>query len=211
MDAVILLALGLTLLAGLATGIGGALAFFTKHTNTRVLATSLGFSAGVMIYVSFMDLLWQSKVTLVENFGNLGNWWMAAAFFAGVLLALAIDRLIPSPDNPHEFQTIEKYKKKRAARLRRTGAFIALAIIIHNFPEGIATFVSGLASIKLGIIIALAIAIHNIPEGIAVSMPIYHATGSRKKAFLYSTLSGLAEPLGAILALLILLVKMIIL
>jgi len=200
----ILIAFGLTLFAGLSTGIGGALAFFTHHTNKRALSLALGFSAGVMIYVSFMEILPEGFKYIIEENGEvMGSWIAIGAFFAGVLVIGIIDRLIPSYENPHEMHTVEefgKHKHKRECkRLMRTGVFVAVAIAIHNFPEGFATFATAVIDLKLGIAIAVAIAIHNIPEGIAVSFPIYCATGSRKKAFMYSFLSGLAEPLGALI------------
>jgi ZIP family zinc transporter len=111
-----------------------------------------------------------------------------------------IDKLIPSYENPHEMHKVEELKTQdeQFKSLHRMGLFTALAIAIHNFPEGIATFAAALKSPAVGIPIAVAIAIHNIPEGIAVSVPIFYATGSRKKAFVYSFLSGLSEPVGAV-------------
>ena len=157
----------LTLLAGLATGIGSAIAFFAHRTNVRFLSFSLGLSAGVMIYVSFVELFAES----------------------------------PSFENPHEMHSVEEMNRRpRDRKLMRMGLMTALVIGIHNFPEGIATFMSAIDNPTLGIAIAAAIAIHNIPEGIAVSVPIYYATGSRRKAFLLSLSSGLAEPVGALLA-----------
>ena len=205
----VLIAFLLTLLAGLSTGIGSAIAFFTKRTNTKFLATSLGFSAGVMIYVSFMDIIPNARRSLTASLGiNVGEWIVVASFFGGMLAMALIDKLIPSSDNPHEMHNIEELDNPLCvvhnSYLTRMGIFTALAIAIHNFPEGIATFVAALKNPVLGISIATAIAIHNIPEGIAVSVPIYYATGSRKKAFLYSFLSGLTEPLGALMAYLIL-------
>jgi len=195
-------AFGLTLLAGLCTGIGSALAFFARRTNTQFLSTSLGFSAGVMIYVSLVEIFQKSRVALEEALGaGRGYWATVAAFFAGIAIIALIDRLVPSFENPHELHTAEQMNDAQAAekqrKLYRMGIFSALAIGIHNFPEGLATFASALKDPHLGIAIAVAIAIHNIPEGIAVSVPIYYATGSRKKAFAYSFLSGLAEPVGA--------------
>lgn len=200
----ILIAFGLTLFAGLATGIGGALAFFTKRTNTKFLSVALGFSAGVMIYVSFAELLFRAKESLILYLGEVTGLWAAVlAFFAGILLVALIDKLIPSFENPHEIHKVEEMRKSRSAnkykRLFRMGLFTALAIALHNFPEGLAAFASALTSIKTGIIIAVAIAIHNIPEGIAVSIPIYYATGSKKKALFYSFLSGASEPVGALI------------
>jgi ZIP family zinc transporter len=199
----VLIAFGLTLFAGLSTGIGSALAFFTKHTNKKVLSVALGFSAGVMIYVSFVEIFPEAKHYLIDAQGDFnGNWIAVGAFFLGIFLAAIIDRVIPSFENPHELHTIEeleKHKHKRECkRLMRMGIFIALAIAVHNFPEGFATFASALINLKLGIAIAIAIAIHNIPEGIAISFPIFCATNNKKKAFIYSFLSGLTEPLGAL-------------
>ncbi len=198
-------AFGLTLLAGLATGIGSALAFFTRRTNTNFLAVALGFSAGVMIYVSFVEIFAEAQHALVEWCGgDIGNLWATLALFLGMFLAAGIDKLIPACENPHEAKMVEDMKKVPAGKLYRMGIFSAVAIAIHNFPEGLATFVAASSDTHLGISIALAIAIHNIPEGIAVSVPIFYATGNRKKAFYLSFLSGLAEPVGAIVGYLVL-------
>ena len=196
-------AFGLTVFAGLSTGIGSALAFFTKSTNTRFLSISLGFSAGVMVYVSFFEILPKAREALEPGFGeSLAAWYSVGAFFLGILIIGLIDRLIPSYENPHEIRRVEDVAKDggKDAKLVRMGMFTALAIAIHNFPEGIATFMAGLSDTSVAIPIAVAIAIHNIPEGIAVSVPISYGTGSKKKGFYLSFLSGLAEPVGALLA-----------
>jgi ZIP family zinc transporter len=205
----LLFAFGLTVFAGLSTGIGSAIAFFSSRTNTRFLSASLGFSAGVMIYVSMIEIFVKAKDSLIEAVGDpLGYIYTTIAFFAGILFIGVIDWLVPSVENPHEPKMVEDIEetpeeiKKR--NLLRMGMFSALAIAIHNFPEGLATFVGALEDPALGISIAVAIAIHNIPEGIAVSVPLYYATGSRKKAFTLSTLSGLAEPVGAVVGFFIL-------
>ena len=198
-------ALGLTLFAGLSTGIGSALAFFAKKTNTKMLSGSLGFSAGVMIYVSFMEIMPKAQIYLENDMGQRSAKFLsAAAFFGGILILALIDNLIPSYENPHEMHKVEELgeaekEKIYSNKLMRTGVFAALAIGIHNFPEGFATFASALTSVKLGIAIAVAIAIHNIPEGIAVSIPIFYATGDKKKAFGLSFLSGISEPVGALI------------
>ena len=201
----VLFAFGLTIFAGLATGIGSALAFFAKKTNTKFLAISLGFSAGVMIYVSMIEIFAKARDSLTEAMGpTMGYWYTTLAFFGGIAIIALIDKLVPSFENPHEYRKIEEMggssgagvEKGRQALLRM-GLFSAIAIAIHNFPEGLATFTGALQDPTLGISIAVAIAIHNIPEGIAVSVPLYYATGSRKKAFGYSFLSGLSEPVGA--------------
>jgi len=200
----VLFALGLTLLAGLSTGIGSALAFFAKRTSTRFLSLALGFSAGVMIYVSFVEMFPAAKDHLSSALGAVaGTWITVIAFFGGIAVVALIDRLVPTFQNPHEMHNVEEMDDKKQAakfkKLYRIGIFTALAIAMHNAPEGLATFAAALTDPALGVAIAIAIAIHNIPEGIAVSVPIFYATGSRKKAFLYSFLSGLAEPLGAVI------------
>ena len=223
-------ALGLTLFAGMATGIGSAIAFFAKRTNYRFLSVATGFSAGVMLYVSFVEIFVKGTDALVVAYGDYwGHWINAASFFAGILLIGIIDNLIPSAENPHETHTKQEIEplhddsaplpdfdaiaadpahaapgahdhRVHDAKLLRMGLFTALAIGIHNFPEGLATFLAALEDPSLGVAIAIAIALHNIPEGISVSVPIFYATGNRKKAFVYSLLSGLAEPVGAIVA-----------
>lgn len=196
----ILFAFGLTLFAGLSTGVGSALAFYTKQTNKRFLSAALGFSAGVMIYVSMVEIFFKAKESLTDIYGDgPGYLYTTLAFFGGIALIAIIDKLVPEAGNPHEIHDVSEmqgdYEKKK---LLRMGMFSALAITIHNFPEGLATFIGALHDPALGISIAVAIAIHNIPEGIAVSVPIYFATGDKKKAFLWSFASGLSEPIGAI-------------
>ena len=224
MDKQVLLAFVLTLFAGLSTGIGSVMGFFAKKTNTKFLAISLGFSAGVMIYVSMVELFNNARESLIGVHGaKMGSWLTILGFFGGMFLIAIIDKLIPESENPHELHSIEEMeegneeaqldhkdqieqreKAEKENKLLRMGVLTALAIGIHNFPEGMATFMSGLQELSVAIPIAFAIAIHNIPEGIAVSVPIYYATGSRKKAFWYSFLSGLSEPIGALIGYLIL-------
>jgi ZIP family zinc transporter len=207
----VLFAFGLTLFAGLSTGIGSAMAFFAKRTNTKFLSISLGFSAGVMIYVSFVEIFFKAKTELTGHLGlQMGTWVTVLSFFGGMLLIALIDKLIPKNENPHEVSLIEdmneeqRSKATKEKKLMRMGLMAGLAIGIHNFPEGLATFTAAMADPNLGIAIAVAIAIHNIPEGIAVSVPIFYATGNRRKAFKYSFLSGLSEPVGALVGYLIL-------
>ena len=202
----IIFALLLSLGAGMATAIGSCIAFFFKRSDRKFLSFILGLSAGVMIYISLVELLAESRGKLIELYGHRPGAFLAiGAFFAGIAAAMLIDKLIPSHENPHEFRGVEEMDTPRHHdRMLRSGLLFALAVGIHNFPEGMAVFVSSLASVETGISIALAVAIHNIPEGITVSVPVYHATGSRKKAFFWSLLSGVAEPLGALTAYLIL-------
>lgn len=212
MDNNLLLAFGLTLLAGLATGVGALIAFFTTQTNKKFLSAALGFSAGVMIYVSLVEIFVKAKDSLTVALGDTKGYWMTViGFFGGMLLIALIDKFIPNKTNPHEVKTVEDVhvaeqtpKSADEERLMKMGIFTALAIGIHNFPEGIATFMSVIHDPSVGIAIAIAVAIHNIPEGIAVAIPIFYATGFRKKAFKWSLLSGLAEPIGALVAFLIL-------
>lgn len=220
-------AFGLTLFAGLATGIGSVIAFAATRTNYRFLSVSTGFSAGVMLYVSFVEILAKGNGALVTAFGEpWGHWANIGSFFGGILVIGLIDTLIPSAENPHEthaeveiaplhnktapvpnFAAVARPPRPGASGLHdhaphhqhllRMGLFTAMAIGIHNFPEGLATFLAALQDPHLGVAIAVAVALHNIPEGISVSVPIYYATGNRGKAFAYSLLSGLAEPVGA--------------
>ena len=192
-------AISLTVIAGLSTGIGSLLAFLSKSFNPKLLAGTLGFSAGVMVYVSMIEIFAKAKDSLAEVYGEkMGFLWTTVAFFVGIALIAIIDRLVPEAENPHEIDKANADTKSGRSSLMRMGLFSALAIGIHNFPEGLATFMGALSDPALGISITIAIAIHNIPEGIAVSMPIYYATGSRRKAFVYSSLSGFAEPIGAL-------------
>jgi ZIP family zinc transporter len=222
----ILFAFGLTLFAGLATGIGSTLAFVTKKPGSRFLSGTLGFSAGVMIYVSMIEIFVKAKDSLSAAFGaKVGYVYATLGFFAGIAVIGLIDKLVPSFENPHEMRNVASVPEPVAnpagvgevagvpvqahehdvkSRFLRMGIFSALAIAIHNFPEGLATFIGALEDTATGVSIAVAIAIHNIPEGIAVSVPILLATGSRRKAFGLSFLSGLSEPIGALIGFFIL-------
>lgn len=191
-------ALLLTVLAGISTGIGSAIAYFIKKPRITYLSFALGLSAGVMVYVSFVELFPMAA----EAIGEL---WAVVVFFLGIVFIGAIDFIVPEPENPHNYQGMaEPEASHQDRKLMRTGLLTALAIGIHNFPEGLATFAAALSDFRLGLFIAIAIAIHNIPEGIAVSVPIYYATHNRNKAFVYSFLSGISEPVGAIIGYLIL-------
>ncbi len=224
------LALGLTFFAGMATSIGSAIAFFARRASHRFLSVATGFSAGVMLYVSFVEIFVKGSDALVSAYGDdWGQWINVASFFAGILLIGIIDNLIPSAENPHEAHSEEEITplhdpaaplpdfeaiaadpshaapgahdhRTDRTKLLRMGLFTALAIAIHNFPEGMATFLAAMDDPGLGLAIAVAIALHNIPEGISVSVPIFYATGNRIKAFVYSSLTGLAEPVGALVA-----------
>lgn len=228
------IAIGLTAFAGLATGIGSIIAFTAKRTDYRFLSVATGFSAGVMLYVSFVEIFIKGTDALVTRYGDYwGHWVNAASFFGGMLLIGVVDNMIPAAGNPHETHSEEETAPLHDPAaplpqpmpqygmpdkeppfgthdhninnksLMRMGLFTALAIGIHNFPEGLATFLAALHDPSLGIAIAVAIALHNIPEGISVAVPIFYATGNRRKAFIYSLFSGLAEPVGAIIAFII--------
>lgn len=201
METRVLFAIALCTVAGLSTGIGGAMALFAKRTNKTFLAASLGFSAGVMIYVSFVKLFFEARESLIDLHGAVsGTAITAASFFTGMILIAMIDRLVPAAENPHVAGLVEDLGQGDHRALHRVGILTALAIAMHNLPEGMATYFSALTDVKLGIAITVAIALHNIPEGIAVSVPVFYSTGSRRKAFWYSLLSGLAEPVGAVVA-----------
>lgn len=203
----IMMALGLTLVAGMSTGIGSLMAFVSRSTDKKFLSWALGLSAGVMVCVSFMEMLPEAleQIAAIVD-GKLGTMYVVAAFFVGIGIVALIDYLVPEDENPHELHTVEQFGSGcNHSGMHRTGMMMALAIAIHNFPEGIATFVASMDGLDVALPIVLAIAIHNIPEGVAVSMPVYHATGSRRKALMWSLLSGLAEPLGAVFAILFIL------
>ncbi len=192
-------ALLLSLIAGLSTLLGTLVVFVVRRRSEKLLCVSLGFAAGVMLSVSFIDLFPNARDLLDQALGvRLGTVCSVAALAGGVLLAIALDHFVPhesfdaaTGEAPHQ-------------NLFRVGFVSTLAIGLHNFPEGVATFMAGYEDAALGLSIAIAIAMHNIPEGITVAMPIWYATGSRRRAFQYTLLSGLAEPVGALLAFLVL-------
>ena len=197
------IAFSLTMLAGLTTAIGGAIAFITKKDNLKVLSLGLGFSAGVMIFISLVDIIPEANNMLRDHFSNNYQWLVFGGFLLGLLISVAIDYFLPDhvdanelldPDAPEENNHYKHYKLKRA------GMLTAIAICIHNFPEGIANFMISSESLRIGIPMVIAIAIHNIPEGIAVALPLYHATGKKRVAIGYSFLSGMSEPFGAVIA-----------
>ena len=231
-----IIALLLTLGAGIATGIGGAIIMFVKRFNPKMLCATLGFSAGVMILISLVELFQEARVSLALEFGDkMGLFYTLLAFFAGMAIIALIDNLVPKESNPHEVNSMtiqvhdeavggskavlsfadeeetfvkEEHRtppqEKKGGKLLRLGVFSALVIAVHNFPEGLATFISAMENAELGASIAFAIALHNIPEGIAVAIPIYYATQKRGKAVGMATLSGIAEPLGGVVGYLIL-------
>lgn len=188
------IALVLTTLAGLSTTIGSLMGILVRKPGPRFMALTLGFSGGVMILVSFVELLAGGIEAVGFGLAHVG-------FFGGMLAMFLIDLMIP-----HEYMAEHHHTEGSGQdALLKTGLLVALGIGIHNFPEGMATFAGTLQDVRLGVAIAVAIAIHNIPEGLAVSAPVYAATGSRSKAFLWSFLSGVAEPVGAVVAALFLL------
>ncbi len=206
-------ALAMTVVAGISTGLGGLIAVYGAK-GKKFLPFSLGISTGVMIYVSFVELFRMAFDTLEFGYGaEKGMLLTVLGFFIGIALIFCIDQLLPEDINPHEMGASKKREtasngiqgdSSEAQRLRRVGVMAALAIVIHNFPEGIATFASGLQDIRMGMAICVAVAIHNIPEGMAVAVPIYYADGNKGQALKYAFLSGLAEPIGALLGALLL-------
>ena len=204
----IISALVLTLIAGAATGIGGALVLFKKKISSDFLAGALGLSAGVMIFISMAEMFPEAQATIGIPHGRT---FVLIAFFIGMGLITLIDFIIPEYENPHEATGLSLDARTAAVgvleqtgnekALHRLGLMSALAIAVHNFPEGIATFIGALNDPEMGAGITFAISIHNIPEGIAVAIPIYYATKSKGKALLYATLSGMSEVIGALLCL----------
>ena len=188
-------AFAICLFAGLSTALGGLIVALQRRPSERFLAASLGFSAGVMLYISLVELLPEGVDGLEEAGVAAAGVWGPLAFFGGVLLIAVIDRFVPDEINPHE----EPSPVAGSARMRKVGVMTAMAIAIHNFPEGFATFFVALQDMALALPLAVAIAIHNVPEGIAVAVPLREATGKKWRAAGWAALSGLAEPLGAII------------
>ncbi len=205
MDTGLLLAFLVTLGAGLSTGVGSGLALFAKATNDRFLAVALGFSAGVMLYVSFVEILPKAMGFLGGSSTTAGLTGGSAAFLGGLVLMALLYRFLPDLPMPRSEERrlpsdqVQLELPESRAKLLRAGLLIALAITIHNFPEGIATFFLTLEDPAVGFSVGTAIAIHNIPEGIAVAIPLFYALHRRSWAFALGVVSGLAEPLGAVL------------
>lgn len=192
----------ITLFAGLATTIGGGVAFIIKKKSLKALSVGLGFSAGVMIFLSFTEMLPEADKLLAANFPHNHEWITLAGFLIGLLIAILIDYFLPDHVNEEDMLNPET-PAKHNYMIKRAGLFTAIAICVHNFPEGMATFFTTTQNITLGLSVGLAIAIHNIPEGIAVALPIYHVTGKKRYAMLYAALSGITEPIGAIVGMLL--------
>ena len=191
-------ALLLTLIAGSATGICGALVLFKKNLSPNTLAGALGLSAGVMIFISLAEMFPEAQAEIVSaGYVKYGKAYILAAFFIGMGLITLIDFLVPEYENPHEASGLSLDGDRSA--MKKLGVMSAIAIAIHNFPEGMATFISALNDPQMGAGITFAISIHNIPEGIAVAIPIYYATKSKGKALLHATLSGCSEVIGALI------------
>ena len=197
------IALLITFLAGLATAIGSVVAFVLKKDNLKALSVGLGFSAGVMIFLSFTDIIPSAEEMLKAAFPNNSRWVVYLGFIIGIVIAILIDYFIP--DHIQEKDLLHPGEVADAEhRIKRAGLLTAVAICVHNFPEGMATFLSASHDLTLGISVGLAIAIHNIPEGIAVALPVYHATGKKRYATLYAALSGISEPIGAVIGMFLL-------
>ncbi len=196
------IAMMMTLLAGLATAIGAGVAFVVKKDNLKALSVGLGFSAGVMIFLSFTDIIPEASEMLSVNFPNTHEWLVFGGFIIGIVIAMLIDYFLPDHIDPDELLQPEGPCLHRH-KIKRAGLFTAVAICVHNFPEGMATFLTATQNLTLGLSVALAIAIHNIPEGIAVALPIYHVTGKKRYAMLYAALSGITEPIGALIGMLL--------
>lgn len=196
------LAFLLTILAGFSTTVGGVIGTHSSLLKCRSLALALGFSAGAMVYVSFVDLLPEGQKSLAASFGESAVWISSFAFLLGLVAVALIDKIVPHKLDICEAEDVLDGKHKagirKNKRLLRSGMIVAIALALHNFPEGIATLTGALHDTALGISLAIAIALHNIPEGVAVAAPIFAATKNRAKAIAYATASGLAEPIGAL-------------
>ncbi len=196
----VVIAFGICIAAAAATMIGGFSVFTARESNPRMLAFGLAFAGGAMVYISLVEIFWKSLTSFSEIAADKEAYTNATlAFFAGVLLLVIIDRLIP---NPHNKLTTPHDESK--SHLRRVGLLAALAITVHNFPEGMATFFAALDDPVLGSSLAFAIAVHNIPEGVSIAIPVYYATGDKKLTLFACSISALAEPVGALLGYLVL-------
>ena len=210
-----LIAFLLTIFAGLATGLGGLFVIATKSTSQRFLSLCLAFASGVMIYISFAEVLFGALTDMEEIFYHDGLYhyegWsvliISVSFFIGIIFMAIFDKLIPNVPKKRRSKKEEvtnsnkdDFSEEDKKELIRTGILSTFAVSIHNLPEGLMVFMAALMDPGMGLGIALAIAVHNIPEGIAIASPIYNATGSKSKALIYSTLSGLTEPFGAFIA-----------
>lgn len=186
----------ITLFAGLSTALGGLVVFFGNTEKLNWLSFTMSFAAGVMLYVSFVEILPESYLEFKHfNDQNTALLYVTGFFIFGALFAIFTDKLLPEQKINNQ---VNKSITSKNKKIYRSGILIALTMALHNFPEGIVTFIGSVNDLSFGLVIGLAIALHNIPEGMAISVPIYHATGSKKKAFLYSALSGFTEPLGAL-------------
>lgn len=194
----------MTFFAGFATLIGGFVTFLVNKNNMKILSLGLGFSAGVMIFVSFTDILSTAEGLLKEYYPIDYHWIMFGGFIAGVIISKLIDTFIPDHVEEDLISDKKDQQSKRSHRIKRAGLLTAIAIAIHNFPEGLGTFLVSSQDIAIGVSVALAIALHNIPEGIAVALPIYNATGKKRMAIWYSFWTGMTEPLGALIGLILL-------
>lgn len=193
-------------LAGLATMLGALIVFVSKSDNKKFLSSALGFSAGVMIFISFMEMMPMAQENFMKTMADKNAQWMVlASFFGSMAVFGLISHLVPEADAPHDIKTEHELEaRSEELALEKVGLKSAIAIGIHNFPEGMVTFMTSLMDPAMGLSIAVAIAMHNIPEGIGVAAPIYFATGDKKRALWLTFLSGVSEPVGAILAYLLL-------
>lgn len=198
-----LLPLLFTLCAGMSTLLGGFITFFVKRDNLKALSVGLGFSAGVMVYVSLNELMTEAPEMLAAYYSVMTAKILAFAGFAtGMVIAVMIDYFVPDHIESDFLSTSKHCEQKR--RIKRAGLITAIAVTLHNFPEGMATFLVSSQDLRLGLPVAVAIAIHNIPEGIAIALPIFHASGKKRLAVLYTFLSGISEPVGGLIGVLLL-------
>lgn len=167
----------ITLMSGLSTIIG-YLSIYTKKNKEKIIKNALSLAAGTMTCISIIELIPESILLLKKQYI-----YLVISIIIGMTLPLIIEKTT-----------------KKTKSLYKIGILSMIAIIIHNIPEGIITYITTISNEKLGITIALAIALHNIPEGISIAIPIYYATNSKNNAFKKVLISALSEPIGAILA-----------
>lgn len=165
----------------------GFLFIYIKKDRDNIISKALGFASGVMLTISIIDLIPSSLDLIIKKYSFIYSlFFILMGFLAGIVISSIIDKKV-------------EQTSKKSTKLYKLGLITMLVIIMHNLPEGIATFITTNSNTKLGLILTIAIALHNIPEGISISIPIYYSTNSKFKAFLYTLISGLSEPLGALI------------
>lgn len=175
----------LSFIAGISTVLGSFFILFKIKKVGEFVVFSLSFSLGIMTLISFFDLIPSSYPVIINNYGIL----------YGIIIFVLIFLL-----GYQSIKLINDRIKDNDSSLYKIGILSMISLVLHNFPEGIAVFIGALSNTSIGIKLCIAIMLHNIPEGIAISVPLYYSGVEKKRVFVYTLLSGLSEPIGALLA-----------